>query len=413
MLCTFRLRLLRCLVCPLLLGVALGAAAAGPKAYVGNFKDNTVSVIDTGTGTVVATLPVATGPHGMSVTPDGRTVYISGDGSSVVSVIDATADRVVRTVEVGKTPHGLAMTPDGRRLLVGVYGDDRIAFVDTATQAIVATVAVPKPHTIAVRPDGKLAYIASQEPGKFALVVIDLAAAAVVRTVPLDKPPRDPEFGFDGRALYFTLAGTNAIQVLDPATDKVVAEIPTGASPHIAALFKGAAAGTAVIQGPGELLLFDPATNKPLRSVAVGKQPHWVAATGDGSKALVTNEGSNDVTVVDLATGNTSTIPVGAAPRKVVVQRVAVTAAAADGTKVSIANFAFAPKAVAVTAGQRVTWTNDDGAPHGIAYKDGASGTDLLLPGGSFTRTFDKPGTYDYHCTVHPYMTGTVTVRTP
>src|SRR5258705_6538709 len=80
MLCTFRLRLLKCLVCPLLLGVALGAAAAGPKAYVGNFKDNTVSVIDTGTGTVVATLPVATGPHGMSVTPDGRTVYISGDG---------------------------------------------------------------------------------------------------------------------------------------------------------------------------------------------------------------------------------------------------------------------------------------------------------------------------------------------
>ena len=93
----------------LLLAFALTAASAGPKAYVGNFKDNSVSVIDTSTGLVVATVPVSAGPHGMSATPDGRTVYVSGDGSSEVSVIDATADRVTRKIEVGKTPHGLAM----------------------------------------------------------------------------------------------------------------------------------------------------------------------------------------------------------------------------------------------------------------------------------------------------------------
>ena len=137
---------------------------------------------------------------------------------------------------------------------------------------------VPKPHTIAIRPDGKLAYVASQEPGKFALVVVDLAARTVARTIPLDKTPRDLEFGYDGKALYFTLAGVNAVQVLDPASDKIVAEIPTGASPHIANVFRGAPAGTVVVQGPGELMLFNPATNAALRSIAVGKQPHWVAA---------------------------------------------------------------------------------------------------------------------------------------
>jgi YVTN family beta-propeller protein len=66
--------------------------------------------------------------------------------------------------------------------------------------------------------------------------------------------------------------------------------------------------------------LFDPATNKQARSVAVGKQPHWATASGDGKQAYVTNEGSNDVTIVDLATGQTKTIAVGNAPRKVVVQ---------------------------------------------------------------------------------------------
>lgn len=412
MLHTFRPWLIRMLVGALPLAIAFGAVAAGPKAYVGNFKDNTVSVIDSGTGAVVATIPVAAGPHGMGITPDGRTVYVSGDGSSVVSVIDTATDRVARTIEVGKSPHGLAMQPDGKLLLVGVYGEDRIAIVDTATQNIVATVPVPKPHTLAIRPDGKLAYVASQEPSKFALVVVDLATRAVIRTVPLDKPPRDLEFGFDGKALYFTMAGVNAVQVLDPMSDKIVAEIPTGASPHLANVFRGAPAGTVVVQGPGELLLFNPATNAPLRSIAVGKQPHWMAATADGKNVYVTNEGSNDVSVVDLTNAQTKTIVVGNAPRKVVIQRTATSARAAGG-QVSIANFAFAPPSITIAPGESVTWTNDDGAPHGLAFKDGTKGIDVLLPGASFSRTYDKAGTYDYVCAVHPYMMGKVVVRAP
>lgn len=409
MLRNFRPWLVRAAFGALAFAFAFGAAAAGSKAYVGNFKDNTVSVIDTGTGAVIATVPVVAGPHGMGVTPDGRTVYVSGEDSSDVSVIDTATDRVTGTINVGKTPHGMAMAPDGRLLLVGIYGEDKVAFVDTATQQVVASVPVAKPHTISIRPDGRFAYVSSQEPGKFALMVVDLATHMVVRTLPLEKTPRDLEFGYDGKALYFTMAGVNAVQVLDPASDKIVAEIPTGASPHIANFFRGAPAGTVVVQGPGELTLFNPATNAVLRSIAVGKQPHWVAATGDGKSAYVTNEGSNDVTVVDLTTGQTKAIPVGNAPRKVVVQRAAPNTAAA-GARISIANFAFAPPEITVVAGQSVTWANDDGAPHGLMYKDGAKGTDLLLPGKSFSRTFDKPGTYDYACSVHPYMMGKVIV---
>ena len=395
----------------LIFAFAVHAAAGGSKAYVGNFKDNSVSVIDTSTGTVVATIPVAAGPHGMAAASDGRTLYVSGDGSSEVTVVDVATDRVSKKIEVGKTPHGLAMAPNGKILLVGVYGEDKVAFVDTSTHSVVATVPVPKPHTIAIRPDGKLAYVASQEPGKFALVVVDLDARSVARTLPLEKTPRDLEFGHDGRALYVTMAGVNAVAVLDPSSDKIVAQIPTGASPHIAGFFRGAAAGTAVVQGPGELQLFDPTTNMPLRTIAVGKQPHWMSATGDGREIYVTNEGGNDVTVVDLASGKTSTIAVGNAPRKVVVLPVASAGTTSSGAKVSIANFAFAPAEVTVTPGTTVAWSNDDGAPHGLAYSDGVKGTDLLLPGATFTRTYDKAGTFDYTCAVHPYMTGKVIVR--
>jgi plastocyanin len=80
-------------------------------------------------------------------------------------------------------------------------------------------------------------------------------------------------------------------------------------------------------------------------------------------------------------------------------------------TKVSIADFQFTPAEVTIAPGESVTWANDDGAPHGLEYHDGSSGKDLLLPGESYHRRFDQPGTYDYNCSVHPYMMGRVIVR--
>ena len=136
---------------------------------------------------------------------------------------------------------------------------------------------VAKPHTVSIRPDGKVAYVTSQEPGHFGLSVIDVDARAVLRTIALDKTPRDLEFGRDGKAVYFTEAGVNAVEVLNPASDKIVAEIPTGVSPHYVNFFRGTTFGMAVVQGPGELLLFDTVANKPVRSIPVGKQPHSFA----------------------------------------------------------------------------------------------------------------------------------------
>lgn len=395
-----------------LFAAASSALAVGPKAYVGNFKDSTVSVIDTAAASVVATVPVAAGPDGIVVTRDGRAAYVSGSGATSLSVIDTATDRVAASIEIGQAPQGLALTPDGRNVVVAVNGDDRVALIETATRAIVATIPVAKPHTIAVTPDGRRAYVSSQEPGRFALVIVDLATRAIVGRVALDKPPRDLEFGPDGRALYFTLAGVPAVQVLDPASGSVVAQIATGVSPHIASVFGPARTGAIVVQGPGELQFFDPATNAATRRIAVGRQPHWVDASADGAWFFVTNEGSNSVTVVDAASGQTREIAVGNGPRKIALQPPAATAQANHGAKtVSIANFAFMPGDLTIDAGDVIEWTNDDGAPHGLLFRDGAPGEAVLLPGARFSRRFERPGAYAYACSIHPYMTATITVR--
>jgi plastocyanin len=81
-----------------------------------------------------------------------------------------------------------------------------------------------------------------------------------------------------------------------------------------------------------------------------------------------------------------------------------------NGVSVLIANFAFEPSTVTVTAGQTVTWTNRDGVPHDATGAGWTSGS--ISSGQSYTKLFDKPGTYPYRCQVHPAMPGaTVTVK--
>ena len=83
---------------------------------------------------------------------------------------------------------------------------------------------------------------------------------------------------------------------------------------------------------------------------------------------------------------------------------------AQSGTAVSIVDFAFQPASIEVPAGSTVTWTNAGAAPHTVTADDGSFDSGQLKPGATFSQTFSTPGTYTYHCEIHPQMTGTVVV---
>ena len=91
------------------IGFAPAPAAAEPFAYVANLSSNTVSVIDTATNTVVATVPVGSDPFGVAVTPDGAIAYVANFISNTVSVIDTANNTVVATVTVGTFPNDIAI----------------------------------------------------------------------------------------------------------------------------------------------------------------------------------------------------------------------------------------------------------------------------------------------------------------
>jgi amicyanin len=78
---------------------------------------------------------------------------------------------------------------------------------------------------------------------------------------------------------------------------------------------------------------------------------------------------------------------------------------------VSISNFKFGPAAVTVKVGATVTWTNTDDEAHTVFFSfDGSRSPILVNRSNTYTKTFTNPGTFVYHCTIHPFMTGTVVV---
>jgi amicyanin len=80
---------------------------------------------------------------------------------------------------------------------------------------------------------------------------------------------------------------------------------------------------------------------------------------------------------------------------------------------VAIRDFSFQASEVRVKVGSSVTWVNcePEGTPHTSTSDQGAWESPLLAPGETFTRTFDTPGVFPYHCAPHPFMVGSVTVE--
>jgi plastocyanin len=78
--------------------------------------------------------------------------------------------------------------------------------------------------------------------------------------------------------------------------------------------------------------------------------------------------------------------------------------------KVEIEDFAYNPDPVTIEEGGKVIWLNKDSAPHTATAEDGSFDTGTIDEGKLKSETFKEPGTYEYVCSIHPQMHGTVEV---
>jgi plastocyanin len=82
-----------------------------------------------------------------------------------------------------------------------------------------------------------------------------------------------------------------------------------------------------------------------------------------------------------------------------------------NGTQVTISGFAFSPATLTIKVGTEVTWTNLDSVEHSVVSSSGNELNSPLIPqNGTYSHVFNTPGTYDYHCSIHLTMLGTIII---
>src|SRR5918911_1813036 len=193
----------------LLLALFLSACAGKPQeplAYVSNERDGTITVIDTGTDTVVDTIKVGARPRGIRLSPDGRTVYValstpSGqeyrDEDNKIAAVDAGSGRVVARYEVGPDPEQLAVSRDGRLLYASNENAGTASVTEVETGRLLSTLTVGiEPEGVTISPDGRWVYVTSETSNTVS--VIDTEKNQVVTTFLVGARPRDTAFSPDG-----------------------------------------------------------------------------------------------------------------------------------------------------------------------------------------------------------------------
>src|SRR5437899_6572939 len=199
-------------------------AAAQCDAYVAQNASNSTWVINTITNMPVAVIPVQFSPFGVAISPNGKFAYVTNTGAVCdlcsfsqppsVSVIDTATYSVVATIPVGQYPAGVAITPNGAFAYVANFNSNNVSVIDTATNTVTATVTVgTNPLGVAITPNGAFAYVTNFASGTVS--VISTTTNTVVATVAMASPAWGVAITPNGAFAYVTNPGSNNVSVIN------------------------------------------------------------------------------------------------------------------------------------------------------------------------------------------------------
>ncbi|PBC80309.1 40-residue YVTN family beta-propeller repeat-containing protein [Streptomyces sp. 2224.1] len=274
----------------------------GRRVYVTNFGAGSISVIDTRTRDVIATIGVASGPWEIAITPDGLRAYAACFGTDSVAVIDTATNTVTTTIEGLDKPLGLKATPDGSRLYVASLGGSRVDVISTATDTLIASVPVSSgPRGVAVTPDGAQVYVT--EEGANAVEVIDTATDTVIETITGFLLPRGVAVSPDGQRAYVSEYGGNRLGVVDTATHTRVAALTGLPIPLGVAVGHNGVLAYVTCDADDSVAVIDLIRNEMIDKVPGFHAPSWLVITPDDVEVYVVNNANETVSVLAAPSG--------------------------------------------------------------------------------------------------------------
>ncbi len=275
---------------------------SGSLAFIANSGSNDVSVFNTGSKSVVATIPVGRNPFGAAVSPNGQTVYITNKDDNTVSVINAYTNTVTATIPVGRGPQGIAASPDGQFLYVACGIDDQVAVVDLTARTVVSSIDVGQnPYGVEINKTGDRIYVTNFNGNS--LSVIDVMARDAFTTFTIGYNPAGMALSPNGGILYVANSGIGSITLVNTLDNTIIKQVTIPNShPHSIIVRPD---GTRVIIGSisGFMSFYDP---PPFDQVFGTASPpaFGMAYTPDNSEFYYTDyAGRLSYTAWDLGSG--------------------------------------------------------------------------------------------------------------
>jgi YVTN family beta-propeller protein len=275
-------------------------------AYVSNGAANTVSVLDLVYLRQDRTLQVGVNPTGMAVNPVRNEVYVVNTGlasqSGSVTVIDTESNRVVATIPVHRLPYFIAVEPSGHRAFVANSGSNTVSVID-----------LDRRREIGVAGTGELPGMVRISPDSRSLVVTNRGSGSVSI---FEVTPYDPK-AFGPHLLQFraTFAGCPGATDVEILPDSSKAFIACSAGHQVMAVSLAAAPGSWPARQDATAL-----TDHFLTFLDVGLNPVHLAMKPDGGEIFSSNFGSNTISEMSTWTNEvTSTFPIGDKPVRSIV----------------------------------------------------------------------------------------------
>lgn len=302
--------------------------------FVASKDDDTVSVIDAATNSVIDVIPVDDGPVHLAYSRKHKLLFTANENARSVTVIDAKHNEVIGTVaNVGNRPDWVSVTPDGRKVYVADFGSTAISVIDTATWSV-RTVDVGGITAMAVM-DRKGRYLYLTLTTNASVVKVDTKTDTVAAFIDIqgDRPlafPIGVTLSPDDTRLYAATIGIPSFTtVVDLEANAIIAQVDVGDSPREIVFRTGHGEQQVWVANHGEdgfpagntVSVIDADSNTAIDTITLSSspaRPRGIGVLPDKEQTLVyvTGEavegGASLVFVIDALSHNVvATIPVG------------------------------------------------------------------------------------------------------
>lgn len=253
-------------------------------------------------------------PKGVSISPDGRTLYVTNYGNSNlanVTLYDAATLAQTGAINVPGIVVESVLSPDGRTLYVSNFTRGTVQFIDLDTRRVTREVRAGRhPKVLALSRDGARLFVANW--GGHDVTEIDTSRATVTRTMRAGRNPRGMAVTRTGR-LYVANFNSHTIDVYEGSQMETHRRIdPVCRIPRHLALSPDEARLYVSCFSHSKLLAIDTQSERPLREVSVGEWPKSIDVTSDGRYVATANYGGSSVSVVDTTDWTAVTVDVPA-----------------------------------------------------------------------------------------------------